>query len=149
MEILTQLQQNRRIVQDFTSTTLSAIPGMFARLTYLSSLRDLSSGAYEHSGLEALYPSEAVKQALEQCHLELFKRILEVPLEAQVEDLRAFLARMQGELSSTVEHWRRLETYRILPPERAPDYLKKLFCSNLQALLAILQKECNQPRPSG
>jgi len=149
MEILTQLQQNRRIVLDFTATTLSAIPGMFARLTYLSSLRDLSSGAYEHAGLEVIYPREAVRQALEQCHEELFKRVLEVPLEEQLEDLRACLEAMEGGLSSTVEHWRRLETYRILPPEHAPDYLKKLFCSNLQALLAILQKECNPPRPSG
>ena len=148
MEILTQLQQNRRIVQDFTAATLSAIPGMFARLTYVSSLRDLSSGNYEHEGLEVLYPSEAVQQALQQCHEELFKRILEAPLESQLGDLRACLKGMQGDLCSTVEHWRRLESYRVLMPERVPDYLKKLFCSNLQALLAILQEECNRRRTS-
>lgn len=50
MEMMTQLQQNRRIIHDFASTTLAAIPGMFARLTYVASLRDLSSGAYEEEG---------------------------------------------------------------------------------------------------
>ena len=146
MEMLTQLRQNRRIIQDFTATTLSAIPGMFARLAYLSSLRDLSSGAHDHAGLEVIYPKEAVRQALEQCHEELFARILEVPLEAQLEDLQSCLQTMQGGLCSAVEHWQRLETYRVLLPEHAPDYLKKLFCSNLQALLAILQADCQGSR---
>ena len=146
MDILTQLQQNRRIIQDFTETTLSAIPGMFARLTYMASLRDLSSGAHEHAGLEVLYPKEAIRQALEQCHEELFARTLELPLEAQVEDLRLCLQAMQGGLCSAVEHWQNVEAYRVLLPEHAPDYLKKLFCSNVQALLTILQKDCSNSR---
>ena len=91
METITQLQQNRRVIQDFTSTTLAAIPSAFARLTYLASLRDLSSGRYGHAGLTAVYPSEAVQQALEQCHEEIFERILESPLEEQERDLRAHL----------------------------------------------------------
>jgi hypothetical protein len=61
MSELTPLQQNRRIVQDFTQTTLAGIPGLFARLTYIASLRDLSSGCYEHAGLAALSPQEALK----------------------------------------------------------------------------------------
>ena len=142
LDFLTQFQQNRRIIQDFTATTLSAIRGMFARLVYLSSLRDMSSGAHRHAGLEVLYPKEAVRQALQQCHEELFARILELSLEAQEEDLRSCLEAMEGGLCSAVEHWRRLESYRVLLPENAPEYLKRLFCSNLQALLAILQKDC-------
>ncbi|MBZ5703004.1 MAG: hypothetical protein LAN84_14310 [Acidobacteriia bacterium] len=142
MEILTQLQQNRRIIHDFAATTLAAIPGFFARLTYVASLRDLSSGNYEHAGLEVLYPQEAVQQALRQCHEELFERILEMPLEAQEKDLRACLSGMESGLCSTVEHWQSLESYRILIPEAAPDYLKTLFCSNLRALLEILKQDC-------
>ncbi len=56
MKMITQLQQNRRIIQDFTLTTLAGIPGEFGRLTYMASLRDLSSGKYEHAGLAALVP---------------------------------------------------------------------------------------------
>ena len=142
MAILKQLQENRRIIEDFTSTSLSGIPEIYGRLTYLASLRDLSTGQHEHAGLEVIYPKEAVRQALEQCHEELFGKILELPLARQVEDLRSCLGRMQGGLCSAVEHWQRLESYRVLIPEHAPDYLKKLFCSNLRALLAILHREC-------
>jgi hypothetical protein len=144
MKTITQLQQNRRIIQDFTLTTLAGIPGEFGRLTYMASLRDLSSGKYEHAGLAALYPDEAVQQSLELCHEQIFERVLETPLAKQEADLKECLERMPGDLSSTVAHWRRLEAYRVLIPERAPGYLKELFCSNLRVLLELLQKECSK-----
>lgn len=149
MTTLTQLQQNRRIVQDFTLTTLAGIPGLFARLIYMGSLRDLSSGRYEHAGLAALYPDEALQQALQLCHEQIFERILETPLSSQHEDLRDCLAAMQGGLSAAVTHWRRLESYRVLIPEQSPDYLKELFYSNLRALLEVLQEECSRARSDG
>src|SRR5260370_11954891 len=99
--MLTQLQQNRRIIQDFTVTTLAAIPSPFGRLIYLSSLRDLASGRYEHAGLLALHPEEAVQQALANCHQEIFGRILETSLAEQAEDLRSFLDTMPGRVRLT------------------------------------------------
>ena len=144
METITQLQQNRRVIQDFTSKTLAAIPSAFARLTYLASLRDLSSGRYEHAGLMAVYPREAVQQALEQCHEEIFEKILESSLEQQEKDLRAHLEGMQDGLCVAVSHWLKLEVYRTLLPVEGPDYLKELFCSNIRALLEILEEECSK-----
>jgi hypothetical protein len=148
MRTLTQLQQNRRVIQDFTLTTLAGIPGLFARLAYMASLRDLSSGRYDHAGLSALYPDAAIQQALQLCHEQIFERILESPLSSQEEDLRVCLAGMEGDLAGTVAHWRGLEAYRVLVPEAVPDYLKDLFCSNLRALLEILDEE-RSPARSG
>lgn len=146
MGALTQFQQNRRVIQDFSSTTLAMIPSAFARLTYMASLRDLSSGRYEHSGLTAVYPAEAVQQALAQCHEEIFERILESPLEEQDRDLRAHLQAVDSGLCVAVAHWRKLESYRTLLPLESPDYLKELFCSNIRALLEILDEECCKAR---
>jgi hypothetical protein len=137
MKTLTQLQQNRRIIQDFTTNTLAGIPSLYSRLTYVASLRDLSSGKYEHAGLSALYPEPAIQQALETCHEQVFEKILEMPLAEQEEDLRICLEAMHGGAQDTVGHWQRMEAYRVLLPEHAPDYLKDLFCSNLRALLEI------------
>src|SRR2546429_7117111 len=96
MRTLTQFQQNRKVIQDFTLTTLAGIPGQFARLTYLASLRDLSSGRYEHAGLAALYPDASIQPALQLCHAQIFERILEAPLAAQDEGLRARLPAMEA-----------------------------------------------------
>jgi hypothetical protein len=149
MKALTQLQQNRRVVQDFTLTTLAGLPGPFARLVYLASLRDLSTGCYEHAGLAVLYPREAIQQALEMCHEQLFERILESPLQGQEKDLRTCFESMAGGSQAAVEHWHRLEAYRVLLPEHAPPYLKELFCSNMRALLEILQPLCSTARSDG
>ena len=148
MKTITQLQQNRRIIQDFTLTTLAGIPNIFSRLAYLASLRDISSGKYEHAGLAALYSDEAIQESLQLCHEQIFERVLETPLEPQEKDLRECLEHMPGGLCSTVEHWRRMEAYRVLMPEHVPGYLKELFCSNLRALLEILREECSKVRSS-
>jgi hypothetical protein len=146
---LTQLQQNRRVIQDFTSTTLAVIPSSFARLAYMASLRDLSSGRYEHNGLMTVYQREAVQQALEQCHEEIFERLLESTLQEQEEDLRGYLEAMELGLEVTATHWRKLEAYRTLLPLEAPDYLKELFCSNIRALLEMIDSARCKDRSGG
>jgi len=148
LDTTTQLQQNRQIIHDLTLSTLAALPGAFARLGYLASLRDFSSNVYEHAGLAALYPREAVRQALEHCHEEIFERILETPLTMQEEDLRLHLASTRDGLRAAVSNWLKLEAYRALLPAEAPDYLKELFCSNVRAILEILAREFSM-NPSG
>lgn len=144
MSGLTKFQQNRKIVEDFTLTTLAGIPTLFGRLTYIASLRDLSSGRFEHAGLAALYPDEALQQALQFCHEQVFERILETSLENQLEDFRSCLQGMQGGLPVAVPHWLGMESYRVLLPENSPDYLRDLFCSNARALLEILSEKLTQ-----
>jgi hypothetical protein len=139
--LMDEILRIQPIVRDFTATTLAAIPNVFGRLTYIAALRDLSSGRYEHSGLAALYPAEAVQEALKFCHQEIFSRVLEMPLAVQEKDFSECLEGMPGSLAATVAHWRQLEAYRILPPEDAPDYLRELFFSNLRVLLEILESQ--------
>src|SRR2546428_5367828 len=107
-----QLLRNRGVLRDFTTSTLAAIPNVFGRLVYVASLRDLSSGKYEHAGLSALYSPEAVQEALETCHYELFQKVLETPLSIQEGDLRECLAGMSEDLAATVSNWRQMQSYR-------------------------------------
>lgn len=148
MNTLEGFYQNRRIIEDFTSNTLAAISGDFARLVYLSILRDLSDGTYHHDGLTAIYPAEAVQQALERCHEELFTRILETPLDQQETDLRGCLQKMSSSLGETAQRWEELEFYRVLLPTGVPGYLKDLFCSNVRALLEWISAEDTRGMPT-
>ena len=90
MESLERFHQSQRVIDDFTSTTLAAIPSDFGRLVHIATLRDLISGQYKHEGLEALYSAPAVHEALYYCHEEIFQKILEIPLERQERLLRSF-----------------------------------------------------------
>src|SRR5258705_13317308 len=141
-----QILRNRTVLRDFAATTLASIPNMFGRLVYIASLRDLSSGNYEHAGLSALYPPQAVQESLECCHHEIFQKILETPLILQAQDLSECLQGMAGSYLSTLSNWREMEAYRVLPPGNTPDYLRELFFSNLRALLEILQAESSTVR---
>jgi len=134
-------QSNRRVIEDFTSRTLAAIPSDFGRLLYVGSLRDAVSDRYIHEGLEAVYPEGAVQEALAFCHGELFARILEMPLERQEWDLRACFAAMERDFWEIVTHWRESEFYRLLIPSGVPGYLRDLFASDVRALLDLLAEE--------
>jgi hypothetical protein len=129
------------VIEDFTSRTLAVIPTEFGRLYYVSSLKDSANGRYQHDGLVEVYSEDSVQEALEQCHEELFSRILETPLDEQACDLRKCLDSAGDRVWTVLETWRTERSFQILCPEGLPDYLKDLFCSNLGALLAIFSSQ--------
>lgn len=148
METLDRFRQNQRIIEDFTARTLAGISGDYARLAYLASLVDLSNGRYVHEGLAALYPEEAVQQALAYCHEQVFARVLEAPLVRQEWDLRLCLGQMEGEFWQVARRWRQREPYRLFAPEGTPAYLEELFASNLRLLLELMLGEVLMQEPA-
>jgi len=139
--MLRQLQIHRQIIHELTTTTLAEMPVLFDRLSYLASLREPGSGRYVHKRLAAKYPGEGVAQALQQCHEEIFERVMEIPLAIQERDLRSCLGAVPGGLRAGVTRWQEPEFRDSLLPQQAPPYLKELFVSNLRALLEILREE--------
>lgn len=137
MESLERFHQYQRIIDDFITTTLAAIPSEFGRLVHIATLRDLISGQYKHEGLEALYSAPAVHEALFYCHEEIFQKILETPLERQERLLRSFFAGLDGDSWEIAQRWLELDVYRMLIPLGTPEYLRDLFCSNFRLLLDL------------
>jgi hypothetical protein len=142
METLERFRGSRRVVEDFTRRSLSALPSGYGRLIYVSSLRE-SGDRYRHDGLASLYPDSAVQPALEHCHEELFSQILETPLSQQEWDLRMSLAALEGGIAANLALWRNRERYEELEPHGLPDYLYDLFASNLRLLLELIEADLN------
>jgi hypothetical protein len=137
VESLEHFHQNRSVIEDFTSRTLSVIPSDFGRLYYVSSLRDSETGQYLHAGLMDVYSANSVQAALAHCHEELFTRILEASLKEQESDLRKCMRSAGDEFWSIVEDWRASRGYQTMCPQGLPDYLNTLFCSNVGTLLEV------------
>jgi hypothetical protein len=91
--------------------------------------------------LADVYSENSVQQALEDCHEELFSRILETPLNDQARDLRRCLDAAGDRYWPVLETWRREKSFEGMCPDGLPSYLSELFCSNLTALLAIFSEE--------
>ena len=134
MESYRRFQQSRVVIEDFSSQTLAAIPSVFWRLYYVSSLKEFESGKYEHEGLMSCTRRDAVQDALSHCHEELFSRILETPLHEQERRLARCLD-TAGDQYWAVLRMAENQSYQTMCPEGLPDYLQDLFCSNMGALL--------------
>jgi len=129
------------VIEDFTSRTLAAIPSVFGRLYYVSCLKDSATGRYQHDGLADIYSENTVEEALEQCHEELFSRILETPLPDQERDLRKCIGTAGDSIWAVIDSWRNDRSFQTMCPEGLPSYLRDLFCSNFAALLAIFASQ--------
>jgi hypothetical protein len=139
--------QTKRLTEDLTERTLAGIPSEYGKLIYLASLRDLASGVYRHEGLEALYSAGSVRESLLQAHREVCGRILEMPLAMQEKDLRSCWRGFESDSEEVIGNWKESEAYRTLIPFGLPDYMRTLFCSNIETLLAVLESDriTNQP----
>ena len=145
-----QFDRNRRVVEDFTERTLAFIPSEYGRLLYLASLRNLATGSYSHAGLEAIYSREAVQEALTESHRSILERILQLSLEQQLRDLRRCLGtRGSAEPGGVTSRWSDAEFYRSMLPLGIPDATKELFCSNMAAVLYVIETESPTGVPTG
>jgi len=134
--MLDHLQTHRQILFDFSANYLEPLPGAFSRLAYLAELRNPATGRYVHERLATVYAPEQIDQVLARCHEEVFERLLETSLAAQQNDLRLYLGALDGSFDANVQRCRTASLNWV--PAAAPSYLNELFCSNLNALTAIL-----------
>ena len=134
--MLNHLQTQRQLLFDLAANYLEHLPSGFARIAYISGLRNPSTGSYVHDQLAATYTAQQVDEVLAKCHEELFERILETPLSTQERDLREHVASLPGVFAENVREQKKVGEQWI-PPE-APSYLKELYRSNLNVLTEIL-----------
>src|ERR1700689_2138397 len=73
-------------LQDVRETTLAAVSGLLAKLTYLASLRR-REGGYLHWGMSLVHGEEASNRALKAAHTEVLSAVLRTPIPDLVEDL--------------------------------------------------------------
>jgi hypothetical protein len=144
--MLEKFQTYQQVLFDLTANYLEPMNSAYQRLAYLFSLWEASTGKYVHEGLATVYGAEAVDQVIAHCHEEVFERLLEMPLNAQREDLRLHLGATPGALEGNVKRYG--ENGRKWVPAAAPSYLRELYCSNLDALLELLTDDASKVRPN-
>lgn len=71
--------------EDFATRSLSAVPGVLAKLRYVAAMRR-ENGHYEHWGMERIYGTQTVRQVLESTHRELVLQVLRMPLSELLND---------------------------------------------------------------
>jgi hypothetical protein len=132
---------------DLWRNTLSQIPSVFGRLVYLSSLRSVNSGLYEHHGLSLVFGPRAANEALRSSHEEAFREWLTYDLRGQKVDLELYLSGLVSQRAAVVETWLRLNPYRNVVPLAAGKAEQDLFLMDFKAVLELLRLDCGVSVP--
>ncbi len=121
--------------------TLSQIPSVYGRLVYLSSLRDANSARYTHHGLALVFGEDEANRALRKSHNHAFAEWLAFGIEQQKADLDLYISGLFQSKKSVLEAWITLAPYRYLIPNSAKSVERRLYLTDLQALLELLRNE--------
>jgi hypothetical protein len=138
VEPLESFTQNQRIIEEFVSQWLVAIPTALGRLVHVAMLRDNYTGRYHHQILQDAYSELGVHQSLLYCHEELFEKVLENNFEQLECDLRMCFAGMDAPPAEMAQRWLEVEQFRLFLPFGTPPYLRDLFCANMRVILGLL-----------
>jgi hypothetical protein len=133
--------------EDFQNRTLSHLGYDFARLIYLSSLRDVSSGEYHHCGLAQTFSESVASAAMTACHKDFFYQLVQTPLESLVLQLERFMVTGARDITATLETWEALEFYNVTVPAGCNSIAVDLYRSNIKIAMALLKARQLAPGP--
>jgi hypothetical protein len=124
---------------DLNTHTLARLDCDFARMMYLSSLRDFNTGEYHHHGLEHLFSEFTANAAMRACHEELFDRLTLGPLQCLVEQINRFIRLSPKDYQGTLVAWKTLEGYHVAVPSGCNPISAELFRSNVRIAIELLK----------
>lgn len=131
--------------EDFVHTTLSAFPGLLAKLEYLSGLKQVDGG-YGHWGLSRVHGEAAAQRALAESHSILLSEILRTPLRTLMEDVTVSAATQERTAPVYLEQLAK-RSWQLLP-KQVGGGSDRHFSSVLHALSALARSRPNATRPN-
>ena len=129
------------ILAESWQRTLGGIATVLGRLAYLSSLRNLNTGTYEHFGLAERVGADEVDRVIRRSHLQIFQQWLCFSLEQQKSELEEYFADLEGDRRGILSNWTSLGPYAAWVPAESRDVERKLFYTDLEMILEMIRAE--------
>ena len=130
-------------IEDVLETTLAAVSGIFGKLEYISSLRDVGREPYSHWGLARVYGEAAAQEALAEAHRLLFLKVLHTPLSELRNDMRVSSDASQMKPGEYMENLR--SRLPALVPQNLGGGSVRHFSSVLHALSTLASHRTRIP----
>ena len=142
MRMRTRVTANREgAAAESWQRTLSAIPTLIGRIAYLSSLRNVHTGSYEHAGLAQRIGEDGTDRVIRRSHMSVFQEWLCFGLERQKDELDEYFSGLEGDRREVVSNWLTLEPWNSWVPGESRDVERKLFTADLAVVLELIRVE--------
>ena len=125
--------------EDLKNRTLAKLGYDFARLMYLSSLRDFSTGDYYHHGLAVSFSEFAARAAMAACHEDIFYGLTLGPLDSFVAQLDRLISSAGRDYQRTLDAWETLGAYNVAVPSGCDPTVARLYKSNVKIAMRFLK----------
>lgn len=128
-------------VRESWQRTLAGIPTLLGRLAYLSSLRDLNTGSYQHFGFAQKVGQGEADRVLRQSHAVVFQQWLCCSLEQQRAEALAYLDELGADKREIISNWLRMEPYQNWIPAESREAERRLFLADLAIVSELLRSD--------
>jgi hypothetical protein len=125
-------------VSRYLQHAMSMLPTPFARLVFLTSMRDHYTGHYMHEGWATASSSEEVNAALTQMHRQVFEAVAVLPLLDLCKEIRKHFQSLGESEERAASFWLETEPYYEMIPAGYPPLARKLFISQARLALEVL-----------
>lgn len=125
-------------IASYLCNALAYLPSSFAKLVFLTSLRDPYTGRYVHEGWASCSSPDEVHEMLHEAHRIAFQAVLELPLLGMARELRKHFQSLEEAERRAAEVWLELEPYREMIPQGSPEICRRLFISQVRLALELL-----------
>ena len=133
-------------ISRYLLNAMSSLPTPFARLIFLSSMRDHYTGQYLHEGWASASSPEAVNTALRQMHRDVFEVVTVLPLIDLCHEIRKHFESLGESESRTARFWLETEPYHEMVPAGYLLLPRNFFISQVRLALEILVRAPNWDR---
>jgi len=125
-------------VSRYLQHAMSVLPTPFARLVFLTSMRDHYTGHYLHDGWASASSSEEVNAALGQMHRQVFEAVATLTLLDLCKEIRKHFDSLGETELPAANFWLETEPYYEMIPAGYPQLARKLFISQVRLALEVL-----------
>jgi hypothetical protein len=127
-----------RTLEENLELSFKHLPTAFAKLAFLSTVRDPYTGKYLHEGWTLIRCSEEIHSFLRDAHREVFEFVCSMPIARLCGELRDYLRSFSTPWQDTIGLWNELESYREMIPQGVCIEEREFFISQMQVALQVL-----------
>lgn len=125
-------------LEEELALALNSLPTAFAKLSFLTTVRDPYTGRYLHEGWLFCSSADEIHETLWKTHGEVFENVLDLTLPLLCRELRNYVDSFCELREWTARLWLELESYREMIPEGVCVEARDFFFSQMRLSLRVL-----------